>query len=431
MKSQFGFRPSQYPRNIFVAGFIFFVLIFFVILITLAKSRFANGDISGKVELRGDRKRIAIFFGTRPELIKLAPLVRVLRDPKDVYLGKFQTIFIHTGQHIELVEQNLKFFDIDVDISMNLMIPNQSLSWGLAESIKHSSLILQELQPDLVVVQGDTATALGAATSAYYLNVPIAHVEAGLRTWNYYHPFPEEMNRKIIDMYSSILFAPTKTAKNNLLDEEFCHQNIEVVGNTAIDSLKMALQKKERVVTHHQLILVTIHRRENIGEPLLNVIAAIKELVEKNDDVRIIWSLHPNPNFHDIVKSQLSNTKHVSLQDSVEYGDFVEFLQNCDIILTDSGGIQEEATFIGRPVLLLRTNTERSEGKRLGNIHVIGTSKKSVFDSVMRWIKSPPRVQGHHVYGSGKSANKIAEILKSRMIDKPVPLKLCTRAKRN
>lgn len=371
-------------------------------------------------------KKILFIFGTRPEAIKLAPLIKGFQQ--DSY---FIPKICITAQHREMLDQVLSFFKLKPDYDLNLMRPNQTLFdiTGSA-TFRKMGKILSQFKPDLILVQGDTTTAFLGALAGYYQKTPIAHVEAGLRSYQKYSPFPEEINRKLIDHLSDYLFAPTQTAKGNLLKEGIC-KNVWVTGNTVIDALYLGLDitKKQNDQKYSQqfgfidfskkIILVTAHRRENFGKPLKNICLSLKKIAAKLRDVEIVYPVHLNPNVRIPVNNYLEKIKNVHLIDPLDYPRLIWLMSQSYIVLTDSGGIQEEAPSLGKPVLVLREITERTEGIKAGTAKLVGTNQEKIFNQVSVLLSNKQKYHEmakiNNPYGSGKSSQKIIRILKNKL----------------
>lgn len=363
-------------------------------------------------------KTFLVIFGTRPEAIKLAPLIFQLKKEPDIKVK-----ICVSYQHVELLNQVLNFFEIDVDYNLNIMTENQSLSNIMSKCLTQFEKIIDKEKPQLIIVQGDTSTALSGALSGYYSKVPVAHIEAGLRTYDNYNPFPEEVNRKMIAQVATFHFAPNTVNKQNLNDEGV-NKNIWVVGNTGIDALFLAkkyisngfspsisLNKKD----HEKLILVTGHRRENIGEPF-SLLCDQLTLVAKQPGIKIVFPLHLNPNLKNVAVEKLSNKDNIVLLDPQPYPDFVWMMQNVDLIITDSGGIQEEAPYLEVPVLVTRKTTERMETLN-GKSKLIDLSKRSLVDAVndMLRMQKSNSVKVNYPYGKGNSSDNIVSIVKREL----------------
>ena len=325
---------------------------------------------------------ISIVLGTRPEAIKLAPVILKFSSSKD-----FDLRIISTGQHKEMVHQILKLFDIEPHTDLKLMSEKQTLTHITCKTINGLEKEFDKYYPDLVIVQGDTSTAFSAALAAFYRKIPVAHIEAGLRTSNKINPFPEELNRRMITQIADLHFAPTKLASDNL-KKEGIHKNVYITGNTVIDSLlKIASSVEHPKITNmdwenKKIILVTVHRRENWGRNLEEITFAIKDLAKKRKEVNFLIPMHKNKILRDKIITELSGISNIFLTDSLNYDELVGAIKNCHHVLTDSGGIQEEAPTFGKPVLILRNNTERQEAINSGAAKLIGTKRMNIFNEV-------------------------------------------------
>lgn len=363
-------------------------------------------------------KSILVVVGTRPEAIKLAPVVAALqRQPQ-----KFRTLVCATAQHREMLDQALSLFHIHPDIDLDLMETNQSLSTLTAKTLQRMTTTLQSTKPDVVLVQGDTTTAMIAALAAFYEKIPVGHVEAGLRTGNVYRPFPEEMNRRLLSVLGTMHFAPTALARDALLAEGLRHEHVFLTGNTIVDALMTMLQRpaQEDFGTrwpHEKIILVTLHRRENFGEFVQNVCAALLEITRRHPTVHVVYPVHPNPNVREPVHQLLGTCDKITLSSPLDYCSFVHLMKASFMILTDSGGIQEEAPVLGRPVLVLRDETERPEAVSSGTSKVIGTCADRIVRETERLLNDPDvyRRMAHQSspFGDGKAAERIVEILQA------------------
>ena len=367
--------------------------------------------------------KILSIFGTRPEAIKMAPVVRELAKRSDV-----ESLVCVTAQHREMLDQVLDLFDIKPDVDLNLMRPNQSLAGLTAAVFTHLDPVLAEMKPDWVLVQGDTTTVMAAALNAYYRRIRVGHVEAGLRTHNKWEPFPEEINRRVAGVAADLHFAPTKWSRQNLLKEGVPEELIHVTGNPVIDALHfVAGQPVPEMVADllskyesKRIVLVTAHRRENFGQPLEDICAAIESIAER-DDVQVVYPVHLNPNVQGTVKRLLGNLPNVLLLRPLEYLPLVHLMKNADLILTDSGGIQEEAPAFGVPVLVLRDVTERPEGVQSGTLKLVGTDAKKIVNEANYLLNDrlahAAMAQAVNPFGMGDSAKKIVDILlKSRKL---------------
>ncbi len=367
--------------------------------------------------------RLLITFGTRPEALKLAPLILAAKNDKHL-----ETIVCATGQHREIVEQVNQLFGIVPDYNLAIMQPGQTLHELTARVLTHLSPIIENTKPDWLIVQGDTTTVMAASLLAFYHRVKVGHVEAGLRTEDKFQPFPEEINRRIASVIADLHFAPTAQAKNNLLKEGIPTENILVTGNTIIDTLQFIAKRPydlnnsvlKNIPFHRKLILVTAHRRENFGQPLIEICSAIKELTNSFDDIHFIYPVHPNPNVHDVVYKELGNHLRITLLPPIDYESLVFLLKHVELVLTDSGGIQEEAPTFGLKVLILREKTERPEGVEAGIAKLVGTNPQRIIAGVMAVLKEREREQILSVenpYGDGKASNRIINALKEGTIN--------------
>jgi UDP-N-acetylglucosamine 2-epimerase (non-hydrolysing) len=362
------------------------------------------------------RLKVCTVFGTRPEAIKLAPVIHCLdRQP-----GVQQRVLV-TGQHRELLGQMLELFRIRPARNLEVMQTDQRLGALTARMLSEVEQDLVAYQPDWVVVQGDTTSALATALAAYYLHIPVAHVEAGLRTHDRYNPFPEEINRRFIDHLAHLHFAPTERARQNLLQEGVHAATIHMTGNTGIDALLEIAGRDETPASlpedgrGQRLLLVTAHRRESFGQELLNICHALRVLVMRNADVQVIYSVHPNPNVTIPVQRTLQSLPRLELTTALDYARFVHLMKRSFLILTDSGGIQEEAPSLGKPVFVLRACTERVEAIEAGTARLIGTDPDRIVEETERLLRDPTlyarMAQVRNPYGDGHAAERIVEIL--------------------
>lgn len=361
--------------------------------------------------------KIGIVFGTRPEAIKMAPVVKQFKTH-----NKWNTKVIVTGQHREMLDQVLDVFNIIPDYDLDVMTENQSLTHITTAVLHGLEQIFSIWKPDYLLVHGDTTTALAAALAGYYHKITIAHVEAGLRTGNLHNPFPEEANRKLIDGLSTIFFAPTEAAAKNLRSEGVSSSQIYVTSNTVIDALYMVVddnyrfkQSQLQALTFSQpVILVTAHRRENWGQPLANICAAIREAAACLP-VDIVFAMHKNPQIQSVVKSYLAGIANVHLIDAPAYVEFANLLNRCRFLVTDSGGLQEEAAALGKPVLVLRDMTERPEGIDSGILKLVGTDKDKIVSEISNLVQDSElyhrMAHSHNPYGDGKAAMRIKNII--------------------
>lgn len=359
--------------------------------------------------------KIILVFGTRPEAIKMCPVVIELKKYKNV-----ETVVCLTGQHKEMLDQVIDIFDINVDYNLGIMKENQTLAMISYNILKELDSIYMRENPDLVLVHGDTTTSFVAALAAFYRNIPIGHVEAGLRTYNMRSPFPEEFNRQSIDMVAELMFAPTEQTRNNLIKEGKDKNKIYVTGNTAIDTLKITTQYNYssdliKWVNKDRLILLTAHRRENIGEPLENILMAIKKIVENINDVKIIYPVHKNPLIRDIVKKIIGDNEKIKIAEPLDVVQFHNLMKRSYLILTDSGGIQEEAPALGVPVLVLRDTTERPEGVAAGTLRLVGTNTDKIYNETKKLLMDNCEYEkmskAINPYGDGNASKHIVNIL--------------------
>jgi UDP-N-acetylglucosamine 2-epimerase (non-hydrolysing) len=369
-----------------------------------------------------EKIKVLFIFGTRPEVIKMAPIIRAMSQRKE----HFDVRICVTAQHRQMLDELILLFDIEPDYDLDLMEKDQSLSHLTARVIKELDEVLCIEDPNWVLVQGDTTTAMAAAITSYYNKIKIGHVEAGLRSKDKYHPFPEEINRRMISDIADVHFAPTETAKQELMREGVNENLIYITGNTVIDSLIHVKENTrsdiiesilhETTLLSRQIILVTAHRRENFGEPLQNVCEALKTLAYKyRDRIQIVYPVHPNPNVREPVHGLLGDVENIILTEPLDYRSFVSLLKNCYLVLTDSGGLQEEAPSLGKPVLVLRDVTERPEGITAGTAKLVGTDTIRIVDNVSELITNfsayNKMAKAVNPYGDGQAANRICETL--------------------
>jgi UDP-N-acetylglucosamine 2-epimerase (non-hydrolysing) len=358
-----------------------------------------------------------IIFGTRPEAIKMAPVVKeFLKYPK-----RFKTIVCVTSQHREMLDQVLKLFNIRPDVDLNLMQENQTLDSLTSNALRELTKTLEKVKPDLILVQGDTTTAMVGALAAFYKRIPIGHVEAGLRTKDRYNPFPEEINRRIISVLATHHFAPTNSSFKELIKEGIPKDNIFLTGNTVVDALKLIAKRKFKsafnlcIPVKSRLILVTAHRRENFGLPLENICLAIKSIVQNNPDIEVVYPVHLNPNVKGVVYRLLSGIKRIHLIRPIDYQTLVFLLKQSYLVLTDSGGIQEEAPTFGKPVLVMRAETERPEGVKAGVAKLVGVDKANIIKQVQLLISDIREYnkmsKSISPYGDGKAAKRIVSVI--------------------
>lgn len=364
-------------------------------------------------------KKVVVVFGTRPEAIKMCPLVKELRTRKNI-----ETLVCVTGQHRQMLDQVLDTFGIIPDFDLSIMKDKQTLfdvTIGILEGMK---TILESEKPDLVLVHGDTSTTFASSLAAFYLQIPIGHVEAGLRTYDIYSPYPEEFNRQAVGVLAQYHFTPTQLSKDNLLREGKTPESIFVTGNTAIDALQTTIQED---YTHPELewigesrfILITAHRRENLGEPMRHMFRAIRRIIEEYPDVKAIYPIHMNPRVRQIAEEELSGCERIKMIEPLEVLDFHNFLSRSYLILTDSGGIQEEAPSLGKPVLVMRDTTERPEGIKAGTLKLVGTDENNIYRHFKELLENDSvyqaMSQASNPYGDGTACKKIADILEGEV----------------
>ncbi len=363
------------------------------------------------------KKKIVVVFGTRPEAIKMCPLVNELKAyPKD-----FETIVCVTGQHREMLDQVLEVFDVVPEYDLSIMKPGQTLFDVTSEVLLNIKAVLEKEEPDVVLVHGDTTTSFAAALASFYLQIPLGHVEAGLRTHNMHSPWPEEFNRQAVDLICEYYFAPTEKSKQNLLAEGKPEEKIYVTGNTGIDALKTTVTSN---YTHPELewardsrlILITAHRRENLGKPMHNMFRAIRRVMEEHPDTKAIYPIHMNPKVRKAAHAELDGFERLHIIDPLEVIDFHNFMARSYLILTDSGGIQEEAPSLGKPVLVMRDTTERPEGVEVGTLKLVGTDEETIYQEFSRLLADAKEYksmsQASNPYGDGNASRRIAETLK-------------------
>jgi len=360
------------------------------------------------------KKKILLAYGTRPEIIKLAPVLFELKKRKDVKLT-----IVNTGQHREMVIELEKLFGIIPDINFGIMSPNQSLNSVLSKICEKSSVLLNKIKPDIVVVQGDTTTVLAMGISAFYNGIKVAHVEAGLRSHEIKNPFPEEFNRRVITLFAEYNFVPTRSASDNLIREKVNKETIFVTGNTVVDALRLMLRKikkvKKKGTKKIKKILITAHRRENHGKGIEAVCAAVKEILKKHKNVEFLWPVHPNPNVERMVYDLLGNTRGIKLSPPLPYLELISEIQDSFMIWTDSGGIQEEAPSMKKPVLILRTVTERPEVVDAGFGVLTGTDTAKIVSTTTQLLTDSKKyarmTTGKNPFGDGKASIRIARLL--------------------
>ncbi len=374
------------------------------------------------------RKKVSIIFGTRPEAIKLAPVILKLKE-----IDEIDCRVCVTAQHRQMLDQVLEVFNIEPDIDLDLMEPNQTLAGFTAKAITSLDRYMAEDKPDLILIQGDTTSVFCAALTAFYYKIPVGHVEAGLRTWNIHSPWPEEINRQLATRLSSLHFAPTKTNKENLLKEGVDKNIIYVTGNTVIDALYIARERikknpvpipsisQDKIMSwdNKPVVLITGHRRENFGEGFENICHAIRELANRFPETQFVYPVHLNPNVREPVERILGVRNHsadnIHLIEPIPYLPFVALMDRAYLILTDSGGVQEEAPGLGKPVLVMRNTTERPEGVEAGTVRLVGTDFNKIIEEVSRLMIDKEEynrmAHAHNPYGDGKASDRIINVI--------------------
>jgi UDP-N-acetylglucosamine 2-epimerase len=361
-----------------------------------------------------NKQNILVVFGTRPEAVKMVPVIKALQN-----IPEFNTLTASTGQHREMLKPMLSRFGVSVDFEMDLMEPNQSLFRLSARTIDEFEEVLAKRTPDIVLVQGDTTTAFLGALCAFYAKIPVGHIEAGLRTHDKYSPFPEEINRRLITAIADLNFAPTEGNKDNLLREGVRPETVFVTGNTGIDAVLIASGLGGGPVlpgmnlTNKRLILVTVHRRESFGDVMVGIFLALRDIALKYRDAELVYPVHLNPNVRKPAFDILGNVPNIHLIDPMDYFDFVQVMKKAFLILTDSGGIQEEAPTLGVPVLVLRNETERPEAVEAGTVRLAGTSREKIVAEASRILDNEQErlklTRARNPYGDGKAAPRIAQ----------------------
>lgn len=362
-------------------------------------------------------KKIMLVFGTRPEAIKMCPLVNELKKRKSI-----ETVVCVTGQHRQMLDQVLEAFSAVPDYDLSIMKDKQTLFDVTVNILERIKTVLEEVKPDVVLVHGDTSTTFVTALACFYLQIPVGHVEAGLRTYNIYSPYPEEFNRQAVSIISQYNFAPTELSRQNLLKEGKNPESIYVTGNTAIDALKTTVRAD---YTHPELdwakgsrlIMITAHRRENLGEPMRHMFKAIRRVMDEHPDVKAIYPIHMNPVVREIAQEYLGDDDRIHIIEPLDVLDFHNFLSRSYLILTDSGGIQEEAPSLGKPVLVMRDTTERPEGIAAGTLKLVGTEEETIYKEFSRLLSDKDEYEAmskaSNPYGDGHACERIADILEA------------------
>ena len=359
-------------------------------------------------------KKIMVIFGTRPEAIKVAPVIKELEKRKEL-----EPIVCVTAQHRQMLDQVLETFDIKPDFDLNIMKQGQTLTDITTRVLKGIEEVLINTKPDMILVHGDTTTTFAAALAAFYHQIPIGHIEAGLRTYNKYSPYPEEMNRQMVSDLADLHFAPTNESKQNLLKENREEKQIYVTGNTVIDALNTTVREEynhsvlNEIDKNKRIILLTAHRRENLGKPIENIFNAVNKIAEEYDDVCVVYPMHKNPAIREIAQQMLGNKDKIKLIEPLEVLDFHNFMSKAYLILTDSGGIQEEAPSLGKPVLVLRDTTERPEGINAGTLKLVGTNEEFIYNETKKLLDNEEEYKkmsmATNPYGDGKASMRIAD----------------------
>lgn len=360
--------------------------------------------------------KVMSIFGTRPEAIKMAPLVKELEKRKEI-----ESIVCVTAQHREMLDQVLNTFDIKPDYDLNIMKQGQSLADVTTRALVGLEEVIKKVKPDIVLVHGDTTTTFAGALAAFYNQVAIGHVEAGLRTYDKYSPYPEEMNRQMVDRLSDMYFAPTEISKDNLLKENIDESKIYITGNTAIDAMSTTVDENythpelDWINAGERMILLTAHRRENLGEPMRHIFRAIKRVVDEFSDVKVIYPIHMNPKVREVANEVFGDADRVKLIEPLEVFDFHNFQNKSYIILTDSGGIQEEAPSLGKPVLVLRDTTERPEGIKAGTLKLVGTYEDVIYEETKKLLLDKKEYEkmskASNPYGDGHASERIVDAI--------------------
>lgn len=364
-------------------------------------------------------KKVMLVFGTRPEAIKMCPLVNELKTRKQL-----ETVVCVTGQHRQMLDQVLEAFQVEPDYDLSIMKERQTLFDVTTNILNNIKEVLEKEKPNVVLVHGDTSTTFVTALACFYLQIPVGHVEAGLRTYNIYSPYPEEFNRQAVSIISQFNFAPTELSKNNLLKEGKKEETIFVTGNTAIDALKTTVRED---YTHpdlewasdSRLIMITAHRRENLGGPMQHMFRAIRRVMDEHPDVKAIYPIHMNPVVREIADSILGDDERIRIIEPLEVLDFHNFLNRSYMILTDSGGIQEEAPSLGKPVLVMRDTTERPEGIAAGTLKLVGTEEETIYQNFKSLLENKDEYEkmskASNPYGDGFACKRIADILEEKL----------------
>ena len=364
-------------------------------------------------------KKVMVVFGTRPEAIKMCPLVNELKSRKS-----FKTVVCVTGQHRQMLDQVLKAFNVEPEYDLSIMKDKQTLFDVTTNILNRIKEVLEKEKPDVVLVHGDTTTTFTTALACFYLQISVGHVEAGLRTYNIYSPYPEEFNRQAVSIMARFNFAPTEVSKGNLLREGKSENTIFVTGNTAIDALKTTVRddyENEHLkwADGSRLIMLTAHRRENLGEPMHHMFRAIRRIVDETPDIKVIYPIHMNPVVRKAADEELGDDDRIRIIEPLDVLDFHNFLSRSYLILTDSGGIQEEAPSLGKPVLVMRDTTERPEGIKAGTLKLVGTNEETIYNEFKKLLTSKEEYdkmsKASNPYGDGFACKRIADILEEHL----------------
>ncbi len=369
-----------------------------------------------------DKIKVLVVFGTRPEAVKMAPVVKALKKDKDTFESKICV----TAQHRDMLDQVLRIFDIEPDYDLDIFERGQTLTQITCRALAGLEEVIEDFKPGLILVQGDTTTVFSGALAAFYHQVKIGHVEAGLRSGNLYSPYPEEANRMMTGVLTDFHFAPTETSRDNLLREGFDEKRIFITGNTSIDALSWVIDEnykfEEEIINNidfknKKVILLTAHRRENIGKPMENIFSALKDIAEENKDVEIIYPMHLNPKVREIADKIFKGMKSVHLIEPLDYLPFTNLMNKCYLVVTDSGGVQEEAPSLGKPVLVVRRETERPEGIQAGTAKLAGTDRDNIYKELNILLNNEDEYKkmanAVNPYGDGKAADYIVEAIKT------------------
>nr|WP_275670735.1 UDP-N-acetylglucosamine 2-epimerase (non-hydrolyzing) [Neobacillus notoginsengisoli] len=365
------------------------------------------------------KKKVMVVFGTRPEAIKMCPLVNELKTRENL-----ETIVCVTGQHREMLDQVLEAFNVVPDYDLSIMKSKQTLFDVTINILEKMKVVLEEVKPNVVLVHGDTSTTFVTSLACFYLQIPVGHVEAGLRTYNIYSPYPEEFNRQAVGIVAKYNFAPTEMSKENLLKEGKVPTSIYVTGNTAIDALNTTVQddyshEQLEWASDSRLIMITAHRRENLGQPMRNMFKAIKRIVDEYPDIKAIYPIHMNPVVREAANEILGDCDRIKIIEPLEVLDFHNFLSKSYLILTDSGGIQEEAPSLGKPVLVMRDTTERPEGIKAGTLKLVGTDEETIYNNFKLLLEDKEEYEkmskASNPYGDGFASKRIANVLEGKL----------------